>query len=128
LLSRTKLTMEGNTVFRELVSAMRKHVIPEALEKAGLTPSCIDIVFCHQANIRMIDAGVENYLRGEGFRDSAVVFNTIHKYGNSTCASVPVGIDDARREGVLRPGQTVMLVFMGGGYTWAIIFLRWNLK
>jgi 3-oxoacyl-[acyl-carrier-protein] synthase-3 len=128
LLSSTKLAMEGNTVFRELVSKMKRYVIPEALKKAGLTPSCVDIVFCHQANIRMIKAGVEDYLRGVGFRDSAIVFNTIHKYGNSTNASTPVGIHDARTEGVLKPGQTVMLVYMGGGYTWAIIFLRWSLK
>lgn len=126
LFNSMKLTMQGSRVFKELVSLLKGHIIPEALEKAGLAPIDINVAIFHQANLRMIEP-VEAYLRELGLPEKSIVYNTIQRYGNTTCASIPVGIHDARVEGVLQRGQTVMLVVMGGGYSWLVAFLRWSL-
>lgn len=126
LVEKSKIFMNGKSVFTDLVRLLKQNIIPEALEKAGLTPVNIDLALFHQANIRMIDP-VEKYLRKLGFRDDAVVFNTIQNYGNTTCATIPLGIHDARVAGVLKKDMTVMIVAMGGGYSWVVTFLKWKI-
>ncbi|HCM68087.1 MAG: hypothetical protein A2898_02705 [Candidatus Kerfeldbacteria bacterium RIFCSPLOWO2_01_FULL_48_11] len=126
LLMNSNLQMQGRVVMSELVKALKNFVLPEALEKAGLKWSDIDIAFFHQANYRIIDPVVEA-LRALGLRSDAIVYNTIDHYGNTTNASVPIAVHDARRTGVLKPGMLVMIVVMGGGYSWVVMFLRWSL-
>ncbi|MDD5039865.1 MAG: 3-oxoacyl-[acyl-carrier-protein] synthase III C-terminal domain-containing protein [Patescibacteria group bacterium] len=125
LFSGTKLHMDGNTVFKELVRFLKNHVIPEALEKCGYTPSSINVIFPHQANGRITDA-FERPLRALGF--TGYVSRTIETDGNTTSASVPRGMVHAYENKILLPGRTVMIVVMGGGYFWRVVFLRWSLK
>lgn len=125
LLRGTKLTMEGNPVFKELVRLLKRNIIPEALDRCGYIPSDIDIIFPHQANGRITDA-FEKPLRNLGF--TGIVSKTIDQYGNTTGGTIPLGIHDAYENKSLQPGMTVMLVVMGGGYSWRVVFLRWNLK
>lgn len=122
LLRMTKLDMQGNEVFKELVRVLTHNVIPEALEKAHLTPRSIAAIIPHQANGRMIDA-VDVRLRKIGF--SGFMSKTIVDYGNPTSASVPHGLIDAIKNGRIQKGDIVMLIAMGGGYTWRVAFIKW---
>jgi len=124
ILRETKLQMDGNNVFKDLVRLLKRNIIPESLEKSGYTPSCIDIIFPHQANGRITDA-FEKPLRKLGF--NGVISRTIDRYGNTTGGTIPIGIIDAYENKILKPGMTVMLVVMGGGYSWRVVFLRWSL-
>lgn len=122
LMKLTKLDMEGNEVFKELVKVLTHHVIPEALEKANLAPLPIAAIIPHQANGRMIDA-VDIRLRKLGFKGH--MSKTIVDYGNPTSASVPHGLIHAVKNGHIKEGDIVMLIAMGGGYTWRVSFIRW---
>ncbi|HCJ11137.1 MAG TPA: hypothetical protein DHW14_08265, partial [Clostridiales bacterium] len=75
----------------------------------------------HQANTRIIDTAV----RMLGI-PPARVFHTIEAYGNISSASIPVSLDEARRRGRLRPGDTVLLVAFGAGLTYGGAVLRWE--
>ena len=124
LLRSMKLQMEGGSVFRELVNLLKRHIIPEALEKSGYSPGSMDIIFPHQANGRMIDA-FEKPLRELGF--TGFISKTIDRYGNTTSGSVPLGIMDAYESKILLPGRKVMIIVMGGGYSWRVVCFRWSL-
>lgn len=126
LLANTKLQMDGNRVYKDLVRILRKSIIPQALEKGGHTPKSIDVVFPHQANGRMSDEGIEGPLRELGF--SGIVSKTIEEFGNTTSASVPIGMKKAYDSGVLRPSRSTMIAVMGGGYSWRVAFLNWSLS
>ncbi|RPH96282.1 ketoacyl-ACP synthase III [candidate division KSB1 bacterium] len=104
--------MKGNELFRFAVRAMEKSGL-EALKLAGLTMADVDWVIPHQANMRIIKALGE---RLECPMEKIIV--TIHKYGNNSSASIPLALDDARREGLIKPGQNVLAVAFGGGFTW----------
>lgn len=106
------LRMTGSEVFKHAVRTMY-HAALKVLKLAGMETSDIDWLFPHQANIRIMEAVAER-LR----IPREQVFVTIHKYGNTSAASVPVALDEARREGKLKPGQTVLAVAFGGGFTW----------
>jgi 3-oxoacyl-[acyl-carrier-protein] synthase-3 len=112
------LRMSGNEVFKHAVRTMYRAAL-KALDIAQLQPADIDWLIPHQANIRIIDATAErlNFPRER-------VFVNIHKYGNTSAASVPLAIDEARRAGLLKPGQSVLAVVFGGGFTWGSAVIR----
>jgi 3-oxoacyl-[acyl-carrier-protein] synthase-3 len=91
----------------------------ETLARAKLTPDQIDWLIPHQANIRIIQATAERLnLPMER------VFVNLDRYGNTSSASVPIALDEARREGIVKDGQTVLSVVFGGGFTWGGAAIR----
>ncbi|MFO7768584.1 MAG: beta-ketoacyl-ACP synthase III [bacterium] len=104
--------MEGSEVFKSAVRAM-VHSAERGLELSGLTPDEVDLFIPHQANIRIIDATARRFdIPGER------VFVNIHEYGNTSAASIPIALDEAREEGRVGEGTKVMMVAFGAGFTW----------
>jgi 3-oxoacyl-[acyl-carrier-protein] synthase-3 len=113
------IRMSGNDVFKYAVRAMES-VACEALELAGLKPEELDLLIPHQANYRIIDATA----RRLGLSMDKVFVN-LDRYGNTSSASIPLALDEAKRSGRLKPGDLVELVTFGGGFTWAAAVVRW---
>ena len=95
-------------------------VIMEALHTEGLTPSDINMLIPHQANLR-ISQFVQ---RKMGLRDDQV-WNNIQKYGNTTAASVPIALCEAYEAGAIKKGDLVCLAAFGSGFTWGSALIRW---
>lgn len=112
--------MDGPGVFRFAVGAMVR-AVRECARAASLALADIDLLVPHQANARIVDAAVRLLHIPE-----SKVFHTIELYGNMSAASIPVSLDAARRQGRLRPGDTVVLVAFGAGMTYAGAVLRWD--
>jgi len=91
----------------------------KALEKAGITVNDLKLVIPHQANIRIIKALAEKL----GIPEDKV-FSNIHKYGNTSAASIPIAMYEAYKEGKLKKGDYVLLTAFGGGLTWGAIVLK----
>jgi 3-oxoacyl-[acyl-carrier-protein] synthase-3 len=111
--------MAGREVFKHAVRSMAESA-DQALIKAGLTGSDIDLLVPHQANIRIIDA-TARYAN----IPSEKVFVNIAKYGNMSSATVPVALDEAAEQGRLKPGDNVLMVAFGAGFTWGSAVIRW---
>lgn len=113
------LHMKGNEVFKHAVKRMGEAAL-ESLKKAGLTKEDVDYLVPHQANIRIIDAtGRRLNLPPEK------VFVNVDRYGNTSVATIPLGIDEIYREGRLRKGDIIVMDAFGAGFTWAAIVYRW---
>lgn len=112
------LKMRGNEVFKIGVRAMGDSCL-RVLEKTGLTPADVDVLIPHQANNRMMEA-----LAKRLEIPMEKVTRNIQKYGNTSAASVAIGLDEGRRSGEIRPGDIVLMVAFGGGVTWAASVLR----
>ncbi len=112
--------MEGQTVFK---MAVRKfpEVIMEALTDAGLGIQDLDMLIPHQANLR-INQFVQKTM---GLREDQV-YNNIMRYGNTTAASIPLALSEARDEGRIKKGDVVTLAAFGAGFTWAAAVLKWG--
>ncbi len=115
-----KLTphMEGTYVFKMAVQKFPE-VIMEALNDQGLTPSDIDLLVPHQANLR-ISAFVQKKM---GLRDDQV-WNNIQRYGNTTAASIPIALTEAWEHGKIKEGDLVCLAAFGSGFTWGSALIR----
>jgi len=84
------------------------------MEKCNLTVDDVDLVIPHQVNIRIIRSATAKF----NFPMEKVYVN-IDRYGNTSAASIPLALGDARKEGCIGPGSTVLLVAFGAGLTWA---------
>ena len=113
------LQMVGKEVFRRAVTVMVDSA-RRTMDAAGVTADEIAHVVPHQANIRIIDAAV-----GRLGLDPARVAVSIHKYGNTSSASIPLALVDAIDEGRVRAGDLVLLVGFGAGMSWASAIVRW---
>ena len=113
-----KLRMKGKEVFRHAVTNLAQ-VLREVLEEAGVTADAIDWVVPHQANARILDATAKKL----GLPREKMVM-TVDRHANTSAASVPLALDVAIRAGRIRQGDLVMLVAMGGGFTWGASLLR----
>ncbi len=111
--------MNGKTVFSHAAKRMPEAVM-EAVNANGLKVSDIDLFVFHQANLRINEMVAKMLEIPEG-----KVFNTIHKYGNTTAATIPIGLHDAVEEGKLKPGMLVASAAFGSGFTWASAIIRW---
>jgi 3-oxoacyl-[acyl-carrier-protein] synthase-3 len=111
--------MEGNTVFKLAVKVLGE-VADETLAAAGVTRSDVDWLIPHQANIRIIQATAKKL----GISMERVV-TTVERHANTSAASVPLALDEAVRDGRIRPGHHVLLEGVGGGFTWGAVLLRW---
>jgi 3-oxoacyl-[acyl-carrier-protein] synthase-3 len=81
----------------------------------------IDLLIPHQANIRIIDHAVERL----GIPPEKV-FNNLERYGNTSAASIPIAMTEARDSGVLKPGDLVLMVGFGAGLSWASTLVRYE--
>ncbi len=113
------IKMAGREVFKAAVLAMSE-ACDQALARAGLTGDDIDLLVPHQANIRIIEATAKH----AGVPMAKVMVN-IDRYGNTSSASIPLAIDQARSEGRIKPGSILLLVAFGAGFTWGSVVLRW---
>lgn len=112
-------TMNGKTVFLHASKAMPE-VIIEGLKHNQLSVDDIDLFVFHQANIRI------NEMVSKGLKiPPEKVFNTIDRFGNTTAATIPLGMDEAMKADVLKPGMLVASAAFGSGFTWASSIFRY---
>ncbi|HTS23315.1 MAG TPA: beta-ketoacyl-ACP synthase III [Casimicrobiaceae bacterium] len=113
------LTMDGNTVFKFAVKVLAE-VAHEALAANDLPVAAIDWLIPHQANIRIMEATAKKL-----HVPPEQMVSTVERHANTSAASIPLALDAAARDGRIRPGQHVMLLGVGGGFTWGSALLRW---
>jgi 3-oxoacyl-[acyl-carrier-protein] synthase III len=111
--------MDGPAVFKKAVVKFPE-VIMEALQKNNLQTTDINLLVPHQANLRIAQF-VQQKL---GLTDNQV-YNNIHKYGNTTAASIPIALCEAWEAGRVKENDLVCLAAFGSGFTWASALLRW---
>ena len=112
------LTMAGNEVFKVAVTELA-HIVDETLTANNLDRSQLDWLVPHQANLRIISATAKKLGMS---MDNVVV--TLDRHGNTSAASVPCALDEAVRDGRIKPGQLVLLEAFGGGFTWGSALVR----
>lgn len=111
--------MDGGAVFRFAVKVLAE-VAQEALAANAMDGARLDWLIPHQANIRIIEATAKKlHLPMER------VVVTVDRHGNTSAASVPMALDEAVRDGRIRPGQHVLLEGVGGGFTWGAVLLKY---
>ena len=111
--------MDGPEVYKFAVKTMGRTVL-KSLERAGMELNELDYFIPHQANIRIIDSAAKRlHLPMEK------VFVNLHKYGNTSAASVAIALDEANREGHFKRGDNVAFAGFGAGLTWASLVLKW---
>ncbi len=113
------LKMEGKEVFKNAVNAMTD-AAKEVLERSGVGIEDIKCIIPHQANQRIISAVGERL----GTRDDQVFVN-LHKYGNTSAASVAVALDEAVSTGHVKRGDLILIIAFGAGLTWGATVLEW---
>jgi 3-oxoacyl-[acyl-carrier-protein] synthase III len=111
--------MDGPAVFKKAVVKFPE-VIMESLKTNNYSPSDINMLIPHQANLR-ISQFVQQKL---GLSDNQV-YNNIQKYGNTTAASIPIALCEVFEAGKLKEGDLVCLAAFGSGFTWASALLKW---
>lgn len=112
------IRMEGREVFRHAVLSMEQ-ALQKALQQAGVEVQQLDLLIPHQANLRIIEAVGKRF----DFPLERTLVN-VDRFGNTSAASIPMALDEARRSGRLQPGQLVGLVTFGAGFTAAAAVLR----
>lgn len=115
---RSTIFMNGNEVFKFAVRVMADSTLA-TLRKAGLTIDEVDLIVPHQANTRIIDAAV----RRLGVPMEKVFVN-VDRYGNTSAASIPIAMEEAKQSGLLREGSVVLAVSFGAGLSWASFVMR----
>jgi 3-oxoacyl-[acyl-carrier-protein] synthase-3 len=111
--------MDGGAVFKFAVNVLAE-VAAEALAANGLEASAIDWLIPHQANIRIIEATAKKL----GVPMAKVVA-TVDRHANTSAASIPLALDEAVRDGRITAGHRVLLLGVGGGFTWGSVLLNW---
>ena len=111
--------MNGREVFRNAVKRFPE-VINEALEFNNLSINDIKLIIPHQANYRISKA-----VSDKMGVDISIVYSNIHKYGNTTAASIPIALTEAWEDGLIKKDDYVILAAFGAGYTWASAAIRW---
>ena len=115
----SRMEMRGGDVYRHAVVRMAESS-RAVLGAAGLGIEDVDLVIGHQANQRILEAVAQRLGVPEGR-----VHVTVDRHGNTSAASIPLALDDARRTGALRPGMRLLLTAFGGGLTWGSTLLTW---
>lgn len=108
---------EGKTVFKFAVKGMAD-ITDMVMKRNGLTGESIAFLVPHQANKRIIDATAER----AGLPPEKVMLN-IQKYGNTTCATIPLCLWDYEKQ--LKKGDNLMFAAFGGGFSWGAIYVKW---
>lgn len=111
--------MQGNEVFKHAVRTMVDSA-RKIMAQQGITSDEIDWFIPHQANIRIMDVVAEKL----GIPTDKVIV-TVHKYGNTSAATIPVAFDEAVRSGRIRKGDLVLVNSFGAGLTWGAALFRY---
>ena len=112
------LKMDGQAVFK-LAVGLLESAAKSTLDKASLTAADVDWLVPHQANIRIMQSTARKLKMS---MDKVVV--TVQDHGNTSAASIPLALDHAVRKGQVKPGETVLLEGVGGGFTWGAVLLK----
>lgn len=112
--------MNGREVFKFAVRQMGESSL-NVLDKAGLTKEDVDLLVPHQANIRIMEASRERL----GLPVEKMT-KTVHKYGNTSSASIPIALVEEMEAGRIKEDDLIVMVGFGGGLTWGAIALRWG--
>lgn len=112
------VTMSGNEVFKVAVTELA-HIVDETLRANNLDREMLDWLVPHQANLRIISATAKKL----GMTMDKVVV-TLDRHGNTSAASVPSALDEAVRDGRIKPGHLILLEAFGGGFTWGSALVR----
>ena len=113
------LKMQGNEVFKVAVRSMTG-VSKEALAANNCTSADVAQFIPHQANLRILEATAKRL----GLTDEQCFIN-VNKYGNTSGATIPIAIDEAYHQGLLKEGDLILSAAFGGGFTWASTLIRW---
>lgn len=113
------IRMKGKEVFKIAVRAMDE-AARDILEQQGVTADQIALVIPHQANLRIIEA-ISQYLKLPMER----FYVNVDRYGNTSAASIPIALDEARRAGRIKSGDITLLVAFGAGLTYGSALIRW---
>lgn len=116
------MKMDGRRLYRFAVTKMPA-VALEALSVAGLSPPDITLLIPHQANLRMLQSICQRL----GVPEEKVFIN-IHKYGNTSAASIPIALCEAVEEGRISSGNYILLLGFGAGVTWAAGVIQWGVS
>ena len=113
------LKMDGRSVFKWAVRLLSDTIL-SVTQHAGVTVDDLDHIVLHQANRRIIDAAAEDL----GISKDKLVIN-LDRYGNTSAASIPLGLNEAASDGRLEDGDLVLLCGFGAGLTWGTVILQW---
>jgi 3-oxoacyl-[acyl-carrier-protein] synthase III len=111
--------MKGNEVFKVAIRSMTD-IATEVLDEAGLKTTDVTLFIPHQANQRITDA-VAAKLKV----DTSLVYSNISMHGNTSSASIPIGLDECVAAGRVKEGDVVLMTSFGGGVTWGGVVMRW---
>ena len=112
------MKINGREVYKFAVTRFEE-LITDAMVKCNLTADKVSMIIPHQVNQRIIDSAITKL----GFPMEKVFVN-IHKYGNTSSASVPIALDEAMRAGRIKRGDVLIFVAFGAGLTWANAVVR----
>ncbi|HJV33436.1 beta-ketoacyl-ACP synthase III [Geomonas sp.] len=110
--------MAGRSVFTFATDVIPK-IIDELSERHGIKPEQIDYIIPHQANVRIIDF----ISKKSGIPKEKFLLN-LDRYGNTAAASVGLALDENRKNGVIKPGQLVLMMGFGGGLSWGGVLMQ----
>jgi len=113
------LTMDGQAVFKFAVNVMAQ-VGAEALAANNVEAAAVDWLIPHQANIRIMDATAKKL----GVPPERMIA-TVDRHANTSAASIPLAMDEGVRDGRIRAGHRLLLIGVGGGFTWGSVYLTW---
>ena len=113
------IRMAGKQVFAHAVKNISRSALV-ALEANGKKPEEVDLVVAHQANLRILEAVAEKTRL-----PLSKFFLNIHKYGNTSSASIPIALDEAVREGRVKANDLVLFGALGAGFSWGSALVRW---
>jgi 3-oxoacyl-[acyl-carrier-protein] synthase III len=112
--------MDGQGVYRWAVEILRD-TVNDVLTAANLAVEDIHLVVPHQANIRIIDASLNKFLK----IPQEKIFNNMHRYGNTSAGSIPIALDEALEAGLLNRGELLLMSGFGAGLAWGTAVFRW---
>ncbi len=116
---RQYLFMEGRPIYKWAIRQLAEST-SDVLAQTHLKLEDIDLVIFHQANMRIINSAVK-----ELGIDPGRVFNNLDRYGNTSSASIPLALDEAHRQGRIKPGDVILFSGFGGGLAWGTVLIRW---
>ncbi|MCH7528029.1 MAG: ketoacyl-ACP synthase III [Candidatus Marinimicrobia bacterium] len=114
------LRQDGRVVYKQAIKWMAD-VSSEVAKRNGLSGQDIKLFIPHQANKRIVDACAKRL----GLTEEQVLVN-IDRYGNTTAATIPLGMADAVRDGRLVQGDKVIIAAFGAGFTWGAMYIKWS--
>ena len=115
-----KIYQNGREVYKFAVKVVGESAT-RALESCGLNGDDVDIMVPHQANVKIIESAARRLKM-----PMEKVFVNLQKYGNTSAASIPIALSEAKAQGRLKSGETVLLTGFGAGLTWASAVLKWG--